>query len=423
MLDVQTFENSALLIGRVAFALALGFLIGLERGWRQRDVQQGERSAGVRTFAMYGLLGGISGVLPGDWAMPAGLLGGSLLITAGYLASLRQPDPDRGMTSEAAAIVTLALGAMAGRGEMMVAAAGAVMTLLLLDLKRPLHAFLQLIRDDEIQAALKLLALSVLVLPFLPDRDFGPGGVLNLYSIWWAVILVATLSFAGYIAIRTFGAQRGPLVFGLVGGLASSTAVTVTASRLARPDPALATPFAGAIGLASAVMMTRVAVLLALITPQLFLIAWPPLAAGAAASAIAALAISFSGKTDAIAQEELQLKAPADYWFAVVFGLVLAAIGVGVYYAEIYAGDAGLYAIAAISGPLDADAFTLSVARSAGSTTTLRAACDAVLLSAAVNTLGKAVIAWSLGGRALALRVAAMSSAAIAAGAATWLVI
>jgi uncharacterized membrane protein (DUF4010 family) len=261
------------------------------------------------------------------------------------------------------------------------------------------------------------------VLPFLPDQDFGPGGVLNLYAIWWAVVLVAGLSFAGYIAIRALGARHGPLVFGLVGGLASSTAVTITASRLAKPDPALATPFAAAIGLASAVMMTRMAVFLAVIAPDLFLITWPPLAAGAVVSALAALASGYMGKSATMESGDLQLKAPSDYWFAVFFGLVLAAIALGVYYAELYVGDAGLFAIAIISGPFDVDAFTLSAARAAGTTTALEAARDAVLLSAAVNTVGKAGIAWSLGGRAIALRVAVLSSAAIAAGLAAWLLL
>lgn len=414
---LETGETAALFV-RVLVALGAGFLIGLERGWRQRDEKSGDRAAGVRTYAFYGLFGGLAGVAPGDWTLPAALIGGALLVAAGYLVSVRDEGADRGMTSEAAALVTLLLGGLAGRGELLVATIGAVVTALLLDLKRPLHAFLGLIRHDEVAAALKLLALSVLVLPFLPDKDFGPDGALNLYGIWWAVVLVAGLSFAGYIAIRIFGVTRGPLVFGLVGGLASSTAVTVTASRLARADSAHVNPFAGAIGLAGAVMMVRVAVFTALIARGLLAALWLPLAAGAAVIAVAAGAVALTARGAEVT--DFAIEPPRDFWFAVVFGCVMAAIGVGVVYGERWFGHAGLYAIAILSGPFDVDAFTLSAARGAGSTIALQPAADAILLAVAVNTLGKAVIAFALGGAALGVRTALISGLAVAAGAAAW---
>ena len=404
------------LILRVLVALAIGLLIGLERGWRQRDEESGERRAGIRTYALYGLFGGLAGAAPGEWILPAALAGGALLIAASYLNDTREAAPDRGMTSEAAALVTLILGGLAGQGELLIAVIGAVLTVLLLDLKRPLHRFLHLIRHDEIAAALKLLAISVLILPFLPNEDFGPGGALNPYAIWWAVVLVAGLSFAGYIAVRVFGATHGPLVFGLVGGLASSTAVTVTAARLSKGEAAHANPFAGAISLATTVMIGRVAVFLGLLAPELLAQAWLPLAAGAAASAIAGLVIGLGGKGGTSA--DLAMEPPRDFWFAVIFGLVMAAIAVAVVYAERWFGDAGLFAIAAISGPFDVDAFTLSAARGAGHTIAPGPAAQAVLLAVAVNTAGKAAIAWSLGGAALGARTGLVSAITIAAGAA-----
>ncbi len=403
----------------VLVALAIGFLIGLERGWRQRDAQPGDRQAGIRTFAMLGLFGGLIGIAPGDWALPAGLLAAGALIAAGYYAALRVPGADRGMTSEAAALVTVALGGLAGQGAVLVAAIGGVLTVLLLGAKRPLHTFLGLIQHDEIAAAVKLLAISVLVLPLLPNVDYGPGGVLNPYGIWWAVVLVATLSFAGYVAIRVFGATRGPLLFGLVGGLASSTAVTVTSARLAGKTPALAAPFTGAIALASAVMMVRVGVYLWLIAPALLAGIWPALAAGAAASAAGGLLAAL--RRQGAPPADLKMEPPQDYWFAVTFGLVLAGISLAVVYAERWFGDAGLYAIAALSGPFDVDAFSLSVARGAGSTVGIDAAGNAILLGVAVNTAGKAAIAWTLGGATIGARTAIISGLAIAAGFAAWL--
>lgn len=422
MPDVLAPGPSGELIVRILVALALGFLIGLERGWREREEQSGERLAGIRTYTLYALFGGLAGVAPGDWALPAALAAAGLLIAAGYAASARQKDADLGMTSEVAALTTVVLGGLAGQGELVVAAIGAVVTVLILGSKQPLHRFLGLIRHDEVAAALKLLALSALVLPLLPNVDYGPGGVLNPYAIWWAVVLVAALSFAGYIAIRVFGVTHGPLLFGLVGGLASSTAVTVTAARLAKNEAASAAPFAGAIALANAVMIARVAVFLALLAPALLAAVWPVLTAGALGSAVTGLVIGL-GARPADGPIDFRMEPPRDFWFAVIFGVVMAAIGLAVFYGEQWFGDAGLYAVAAISGPFDVDAFTLSTARGAGQTVDHGPAALAILLSVAVNTAGKAAIAWGLGGAAIGIRTALVASVTIAAGAAAMAVI
>jgi len=403
------------LILRVLVALALGFLIGLERGWRGREVMSGTRLAGIRTYATYGLFGGLAGVAPGDWALPAALIAAGLLVAAGYFAAAQRKGSDLGMTSEAASLATVAIGGLAGLGEMLLAVTGTVLIVLLLSAKQPLHRFLGLIRHDEVTAALKLLALSALVLPFLPNADYGPGGVLNPFGIWLAVVIVAGLSFAGYIAIRIFGAANGPLVFGLVGGLASSTAVALTSARLAKGHVALAAPFTGAIALANAVMIVRVGVFVALLAPALVGLVWPALSAAALASAIAGAFMAFSSRSGA-STPDLTLEPPRDYWFAVVFGVVMVGIGLGVFYAQLWFGDAGLYAVAAVSGPFDVDAFTLSTSRVAGATIPLEAAGSAILLGVGVNTAGKAIIAWSLGGAALGLRTAIVAALTVALG-------
>lgn len=421
MPDVLAPGQSGELILRILVALALGLLIGLERGFRSREEDSGDRLAGVRTYTIYALFGGLAGVMPGDWALPAALVAAGLLVAAGYAASARQKDADLGMTSEVAALATVALGGLAGRGELLVAAIGAVLVVLLLGAKQPLHRFLGLIRHDEIVAALKLLAISALILPLLPNEDYGPGGVLNPYAIWWAVVLVAALSFAGYIAIRVFGVTHGPLLFGLVGGLASSTAVTVTSARLAKDSAGGAAPFAGAIALANAVMITRVGVFLALIAPALLVATWPVLAAGALGSAVMGLVIGLrAGRSrDPV---DFKIEPPEDFWFAVIFGVVMAGIGLAVFYGEQWFGDTGLYAVALISGPFDVDAFTLSTARGAGHSVPAGPAALAILLSVGVNTAGKAAIAWSLGGAAIGIRTGLVAAVTIAAGLAAMVV-
>lgn len=423
MPDALIPEESAQVIARIAFALAIGFLIGLERGWRHRQEASGDRLAGIRTYTLYGFAGGLAGVLPdamAGFAIAAAILGATALIVAGYVGALSEPDPDRGLTSEIAGLVVVLLGALAGQGELLVAAAGAVMAVLVLSLKTQLHAFLGVIRHEEIRAAIKLLVISVLILPFLPNRGFGPGGVLNPYEIWWAVVLVAGLSFAGYVAVRALGGRNGPFVFGLVGGLASSTAATVTASRLARADGTFVSAFAGAIAASSAVMMSRVGVLLVVFAPGLFAIAWPALAAGALASLAAGLVLRSASPMES--QQAAALPPPDDLWFALTFGGLLTAIALAIHYAELYLGDAGFYALGAVSGTFDVDAFTLSAARTLGRGEAPVAARDAVLLAVAVNTVMKGILAYSIGGEALGKRVAAVVAVSLAAGAGVWLV-
>jgi uncharacterized membrane protein (DUF4010 family) len=420
MPDVLVSEESALQILRVTIALALGFLIGFERGWKQREQPAGERIAGVRTYGMFGLLGGLAGVAPGDWMLPAAVLGACALIAVGYFLSAQERDADRGMTSEASALATVIVGGLAGRGEVMLAAAGAVLILLLLSLKTQLHQLLQLVRHEEILAALRLLVLSVLVLPFLPNQGFGPGDVLNPSEIWWSVLLVASLSFAGYIAVRSFGARNGPLAFRLLGGLASSTAVSAVSARMAKGDDGMAAVLSGTIGLASTVMMGRTALLALAVAPSLFVAVAPALAAAAATSLIASLLVVIAGRGSASVIEGFSMKTPDDIWFAVTFGGMLATISLGAFFARQYFGDAGLFALAAISGPFDVDAFSLSVARSIGGGAANDSAAAAVLLCVAINTLGKLVIAALMGSAPLALRVGAVVAASLAAGIVTW---
>ena len=417
-------EESAQLILRLGFALVLGLLVGLERGWTRQKAGDGEGTAGIRTYGVYGLFGGLAGIAPLDWILPAAIVAAAGLVAAAYATTANRPEEGHGTTSEVAVLATVVIGGLAGRGEMVVSAAATVLLLLILSSKPQMHRFLNMVRHDEIRAAVRLLVLSVLVLPFLPNEPMGPGGVLNPYEIWWAVILVAGLSFAGYIAVRVLGGRNGPLAFGVFGGLASSTAVTVTSARLAKKNPELASTFAGAIGLSSAVMLARVGVLTLTFAPPLFAAIWPVLAVTAGASVVAALALALrlGAKRKDGDSEELTMETPDDIWFAVIFGALLAGIGLAAFYARETFGDAGVYALAMVSGLVDVDAFSLSMARSGQAEEGVGVAASAVLLCVAVNTLVKFGIAAGAGGAALTARVGVIVAASLAAGFAAWLV-
>ncbi|MBM3541337.1 MAG: MgtC/SapB family protein, partial [Alphaproteobacteria bacterium] len=221
MTDIET-------IGRLGLALALGILVGIERGWHAREEPEGSRVAGVRSFALSGLLGGLAGSLAED--MGEALLAAMFLAHAGVMILFRlratAASHDYGSTTTVAALVTFALGALAVRGPMEAAAAGAVLTALLLGIKPVLHGWLARLEYAELMATLKLLAMSVVLLPVLPDRGFGPWQALNPYELWWMVVLVASLSYVGYFAAEMAGPRRGAVLAALAGGLVSSTAVT-----------------------------------------------------------------------------------------------------------------------------------------------------------------------------------------------------
>ena len=185
---------------QLAIALAVGLLIGLERGWHERTAEEGMRVAGVRTFALIGLLGGFTGLLAAETQLAVigyGFVALAAVVVAGHVAAARRK-VDVGITSLVAALLTFALGTAATQGYVTEAAMAAVVTALLLGYKSLLHRWVSALEPEELRAALKLLAVSVIVLPLLPDRGFGPWQALNPFEIWWMVVLIAGISFCGY---------------------------------------------------------------------------------------------------------------------------------------------------------------------------------------------------------------------------------
>lgn len=260
-------------------ALAVGLVIGLERGWREREAADGRRVAGLRTFALLGLLGGVS-MLVGPALLAAGSLGFALLCAVSYQEGVRATG-SLSATSAIAQLLTFGLGAFAATGAPVQAVAAAVLVAVLLDLRSTLHRWLRLIEHRELKAALQMLVLSAVVLPLLPNAGYGPHASLNPYRLWWAVVLVAGLSLSGHVAMRMSGVRRGTLWMGLIGGLASSTAATLALARRLRQHPALLqATMAGVLG-ACATMFLRIAVIVLVLAPALAPRLLPPLLASA----------------------------------------------------------------------------------------------------------------------------------------------
>jgi uncharacterized membrane protein (DUF4010 family) len=403
--------NDLELVGRIGLALALGILVGIERGWHAREEPEGSRVAGVRSFALSGLLGGLAGALGerlGEMLLATIFLGhAAVMILFRLRASAVRPD--YGSTTTIAALVTFALGALAVRGPMEVAAAGAVLTALLLGIKPALHGWLARLEYGELMATLKLLAMSVVLLPVLPDRGFGPWQALNPYELWWMVVLVAGLSYAGYVAATIAGARLGTIIAALAGGLVSSTAVTATLARRVRTAPDNAGFLAGAAALASATLYPRLIVILAVFGPQLLPSALVPLLAGALSSyAMAAIALG-AGQRPATA-ESLAPRNPFEFGLALRFGMLLAGVILLSHALEAWYGAAGLYALAAGSGLTDVDALALAIARKAADGLDPGLAVSGILVAVAANTLAKTGFAFHLGSAAFARRVFALTA-------------
>ena len=263
----------------LSVALAIGLLIGTERGWEERHAEEGARVAGLRTYGLIGLAGGASALLAGHLgALVLGLALVALgaLVTSVYVVSLRR-EQDAGITSFVAMLLTFLYGALATTGEVSAATAAAVVTTLLLGAKPYLHRWLSGLNGQELRAGIQLLLISVVVLPILPNQGYGPWQALNPYAIWWMVVLIATISFAGYVAVRIAGTSRGIILTGLLGGLASSTALTLHFSRMARAGEASPSLLAIGILLACGTMFPRMALVLAVIAPGALLPALLPL--------------------------------------------------------------------------------------------------------------------------------------------------
>jgi uncharacterized membrane protein (DUF4010 family) len=409
------------LFQRLAVALGIGLIIGLERGWKMREAVEGQRVAGIRTFALIGLLGGVWGAL--GQALGDLILGFAFLALAALLIMARgarlRIEEDYGITTDIAALLTFTLGAFAVRGDMMLAAAAGVVAVALLEVKERLHRFVTRIQDDELVAFIRLLLISVVVLPLLPNEGYGPGAALNPYALWWMVVLVAAISFAGYLTVKLAGARLGLLMTGFFAGLASSTALTASFARRARESESLHSALAAGVATATGTMFVRLLIILAVVSAPLAGALLLPFALVALTAFVAALLMSRNAKA-AEAAPAFTMDRPLELVPALLFGALLAIVTLLVHFVGDYAGEGGLYGLAGLSALVDVDAISLSLARAAeGEALALPAAATAVLIAAFVNTGWKIALAAILGTPRFALKVAYVILPALALGALT----
>lgn len=389
-------------------ALALGLIIGIERGYAVRNQPVDAHILGVRAFALIGLMGGICAELAA--ALGGALFAVALLVLALIMAVAHyletQRDNELDITPLIAALVTFLLGGLATRpGLAGVAAAGAVITAGLLSLRGFFRSGLNALRPEEFEAGLWLLLITVVALPLLPDAGYGPWGALNPHRIWWMVVLIASMSLAGYFAMRVAGERRGLMLTGLLAGLVSSTALTLTFARLAQQQARLASLLAAGMLVACGTMFLRILVEVFAVHPPLL----PDLVPALALMALACYGAAGWQWSRQAENGEHSLPPPSgnplQLRTALQFGALLAVVMLAAAAARAWFGDAGIYVLAAISGLNDVDAITLSVASMARNGLDDTVAANAIVLAAVVNTLVKAGIAVTVGGRVLLTRV------------------
>lgn len=415
-------------IWRLSVALAIGLLIGLERGWQSREAAEGERAAGVRTHALAGLLGGVWGLI----CAPYGGLGALALAlafstTVAVVAFFRlreiAHEHSYGATTVFAAMLAFMLGALAALDHTLPAIAAGVAATGLLAAKNALHVWLRKLSWQELRSGLVLLVMTFILLPVLPDRTIDPWGAVNPFVLWLMTVLIALISFVGYIAVRLVGYARGVAAAGLAGGLASSTATTAALARLAALHPERVDTLAGGATLANAVMSVRVLVILFVANPGLAMQLAAPLLAIGLVYAIAGAFLSRRAADDGGAPfttgADAGLENPLDLPSVLKFGALLACVMTLSRIAARLSGEAGVYAVALFSGLADVDAIALTMAHSGESGINLSAAIAAILIAIASNTITKAVMGAWIGGGAMGWRLAAASLLAIAAGGAT----
>ncbi|MCA3350517.1 MAG: MgtC/SapB family protein [Roseomonas sp.] len=408
------------LIHRLAAALAIGLLVGTERHWRERQEAAGRRTAGVRTFALTGLFGGVMAVLASALGEP----GGALLLGFGLIAllaaqlpfALREAEAENKVsaTSLVAALGTYGLGALAVLGDMAVAGAAAVAMTAILAARESLHGLMARITWAELRSALVLLSMTLLVMPLVPNEPIAMLGGLNPAKIWRFAILLAAISYLGYLAVRLLGPERGLLFSGAAGGLVSSTAVTLANARAAAAGGAALALAAGAL-MAGAVSCLRTIGIVAFIAPSVAEYLLAPLGLAAVIMALGGFTLARRAGADGAAVSAPDN--PFELAAVLKIALLLAAVALISKLAGEKLGPEAVLAVAAITGLADVDAVALSVPLLAPATISLAFAAQAVLAAVAVNICAKSAYAMTLGGGRFGLPFAAISLAAGLTGA------
>ena len=396
----------------LAIAAGLGLLVGLQKERAESPL------AGLRTFALVSLAGAIAAVVGESttpWVIVGGLLSIAALMVAGNIVLTHAGGDDPGQTTEVAVVVMYLIGVMVVAGSREVAIVLGASTAMLLHLREELHTWVDRLSDRDVRAIMQFVVISLVVLPILPDQTYGPYGVINPRQVWWMVVLIVGLNLAGYAAFRLFGARAGTALAGVLGGVISSTATTISYARQTKTDEDRDSVAVLVVWIASGVVFVRVMLEIGAVAPDFL-----PTAAGPLSVMLAVFLglAAVRWRTGAQPGESpLEPGNPSELKPAILFGVLYAVVLLVLAAAEDLLGDTGLYAAAFLSGLTDVDAITLSTSRLVATegldpSTGWRI----ILVGALSNLVFKLGMAATLGSRRFARRLGALVAVALVVG-------
>ncbi|MDX5420454.1 MAG: MgtC/SapB family protein [Hymenobacteraceae bacterium] len=397
---------------KLGISLGLGLLVGLQRQHEKSEL------AGIRTFPLITLFGSVAALLGqhfGGWIIAIGLLGVTILVAIANILKRKNPHFDPGLTTEAAALLMYGVGAYTMMGSGTVAIAIGATVAVLLHLKETLHRIVERIGEKDLKAIMQFVVILLIILPILPDETYGPYDVLNPHNIWLMVVLIVGISLLAYFAYKIFGGKAGTLLGGILGGLISSTATTVSYARRTKESDTSTSLAAIVIFIATVVSVVRIITEVAIVAPTTLAVVLPPLAALLILMlVIGTVTYVFSRKEQDTMPEQGN---PAQFKTALVFGAVYALVILATAFAKDQLGNKGLFIVAIISGLTDVDAITLSTARLMNiGNLEVQNGWKVILVAALSNLVFKGALVGVLGNSKVFARIAVLFAIVLAGG-------
>ncbi len=377
------------LLARMGLILLLGFLVGIERGWSFQEKKEGQRTAGIRTFTLIALSGGLWGILSehvGDMLLGVALLGFILIVMTGYYQHAKQTG-SLGLTTEMAAFLTFTVGIAVIKGYIILSVSVTVVMVLILSIKPELHKWIKTIEPNELYSGVLFLLISAVLLPLLPDRGYGPWNVLNPFEIWLMVVLIAGISYAGYFSMKYLGNQRGILFTSFTGSIVSSLAVTVTLARFAKEIRSKKLLITGIL-IATFTALSRVILLTLIFSPKLVQSVGPPVGMMAVTALLLSIWVWKKSEHEK-SSKSIHLPNPLQLKAAIQFGIILAIVLLLSEGSRRWLGDPGVYGFSLITGMVDIDSITLSLLNMSGTNLVQTVVTTAIVLATVANTLIK----------------------------------
>ena len=412
--------DEIIFLQHLGLAILMGGLIGIERE-RNHKMGAHHEFGGIRTMALVAMLGFLIFRLFGDNTLVFSVLTGGYLalLVSSYIVSSVQ-NRNSGATTEVAAFMAFLVGLLTGMDQELYAITTTLVLVLILYFKSTLHNFARHLDKEELYDIFKFIAVAFIILPLLPNQTYGPLDVLNPYEIWLIVVLISSISFVSYIAIKWLGPKDGIGLSGFLGGLISSTAVAMSFSGLSKKAKSIINPFVFGILIASSAMFVRVFFTLSILNNHLASLLLYPLLAMALTGLTLSFLFWFNRKEKDVArfsEKSLELHSPFSLKSALKFGVLCGAMIFISKFASDYWGSYGTYATAFFSGLFDVDAMTVSLANLSkdGQMSSLVAGMG-VLIATITNTLSKGAIVLFFASRPVGIRVACSLGVVVTVG-------